>query len=96
MPRRFTAEQYAASAAVGESPPRVRAEPTRAPRASGGGSASQNLMAHVLERMEPLADESTVLEVGRVLQGRRLRPNDYTTLLSTLRRAEKWQLAARR
>ena len=73
--------------------PRVRAEPKRAPR-SDGGTASQNL-AHVLEKMEPLGAESTVREVGSVLQGRRLRPKDYTTLLSTLRRAGKWQLALR-
>ena len=73
--------------------PRVRAEPKRAPRADGG-SASQNL-AHVLEEMEPLGDESSVREVDHVLQGRRLRPKDYTTLLSTLRRAGNWQIALR-
>ena len=57
-------------------------------RPPSGGSASENL-ALVLKDMEPMANAAERRAVGRVLQGRRLRPRDYTTVLKELRRAGK-------
>ena len=57
-----------------------------------GGSYAKNLDLAKVE-MLCLEDGSDLGEVHEALHGRRLRPQDYTTLITELRHARKWRLA---
>jgi len=57
-----------------------------------GGSFAKNLDL-AKAQMLCLEDGSDLGEVHEALHGRRLRPQDYTTLITELRHARKWRLA---
>ena len=74
-------------------PPRQRQErePPRDAREKGGSFAKNLDLAKA--QMLRLEDGSDLGEVHEALHGRRLRPQDYTTLITELRHARKWRLA---
>ena len=65
----------------------------RTPSPPLAGHAAQLLLLLAKAQMLRLEDGSDLGEVHEALHGRRLRPQDYTTLITELRHARKWRLA---